>query len=162
VNGETVPAVVEKGYLHLIRMWKPGDQIQLDLAMPVTRVYAHPLLGTNQGKVALNRGPLIYCLEEDDNCKNLYSLRLPRNAEFETQFEPDLLNGIVTLTTNGLRLNEPPDTTGQSGIRSSLYSFTPPVTESIKLKAIPYYAWDNRDLGNMLVWIHAGEEPLPQ
>ena len=126
LNGEPAEAPVERGYAVLDRKWQDGDRITLDLDMPVRLVEADPRVQEDAGCRAVQRGPLVYCLEETDNPDAFDSLTLNAKASFEEAFEPELLRGVVTLNT-------------VSGDRS--------------LKFIPYYAWDNREAGKMKVWI---------
>jgi DUF1680 family protein len=145
VNGEEVPAITERGYVRIHRIWQPGDTISVAMAMPVERVYAHPEVRMNQGRVALIRGPLAYCFEATDNGRDLNALVLPRDAALNTAFVPDLLDGIVTVNATGVR------ELGAAG--GDLYHYTPPAEEPARLTAVPYYAWDNRTPGDMLVWV---------
>ena len=106
VNGHTVSVEdLEKGYLVLDRVWNTGDTVTLELDMSIMRVRSNPLVSMNQGQVALQRGPIVYCVEEVDNGMNLAAIRLPKESEIMSRFEPDLLNGVVTLTAeaNGER-----------------------------------------------------------
>jgi uncharacterized protein len=145
VNGVTVSVEdLEKGYLVLDRVWNTGDTATLELDMPIMRVRSNPLVSMNQCQVALQRGPIVYCVEEVDNGMNLAAIRLPKESKIISRFEPDLLNGVVTLTAEGYQM----ESVGW------LYS-----TEHTKLtphhiKAIPYYAWCNREKGEMRVWIY--------
>jgi len=150
VNGVEVKlegAVLQDGYIRLARQWCAGDVVELKLAMPVTRMYSHPLVRGNAGKVALQRGPLVYCLEQADNGANLHELVLPRKAELHAAYEADLLGGIVTVQTEAVRI------TG-SDWDGGLYSASPRLAEQpATLKFIPYYAWANRGEGEMMVWV---------
>lgn len=150
VNGEVVElegALLQDGYIRLARQWCAGDVVELKLAMPVTRMYSHPLVRGNAGKVALQRGPLVYCLEQADNGANLHELVLPREAELHAEYEAELLGGIVTVRTEAVRITGP-DWDG------GLYSASPRLTEQpAALKFIPYYAWANRGEGEMMVWV---------
>ncbi|TVS08786.1 MAG: glycoside hydrolase family 127 protein, partial [Planctomycetaceae bacterium] len=98
VNGEAVPLQIEKGYVRLQRNWKRGDTIELDLPMPVRRVVSHDNIASNRGKVALQRGPLVYCLEGPDNEGKVLDLVIPDHAELSTRFQPELLGGVVTIS----------------------------------------------------------------
>ena len=91
---------VENGYAVIDRLWQDGDRIELALDMPVTLVRANPRIYEDVGKVAVSRGPLVYCLEEADNTRNLHMLRLGETApeDFEKAWKPDKLGGIVELT----------------------------------------------------------------
>lgn len=146
VNGEETNPATEKGYLRIERRWKTGDAVEIEFDMPVERVYAHDRVKADRGRVALQRGPVVYCLEEADNGPDLEALSLPRKAELKAVFEPDVLGGIVTVRGEALRLT-------QEAEHASLYSFSPHVLRPVTLKAIPYYLWDNREPGEMFVWI---------
>ena len=151
VNGAPVAldGLVDRGYARLRRVWEPGDIVDLILPMPVERVRAHPRVTADAGRVALQRGPVVYCLEEPENGANLHALSLPEDAPLEAAYEPDLLGAVVTVRTEGER-----SMAGAWG--GSLYSAERPAVEPVALKAIPYYAWANRGLGSMLVWIREG------
>ena len=126
VNGEILTPPVEKGYAVVDRKWKDGDRVTLDLEMPARLVAADPRVKEDALCRAVQRGPLVYCLEEADNPEDFDGLRLQEDAQFVETFEPDLLRGVVSLTTT-------------AGGRT--------------LKWIPYYAWDNREAGRMKVWV---------
>ncbi len=145
LNGEAVTLLVERGYAVLERNWRPGDTVTLDLPLTVQHVYADPRVAADKGRVALRRGPLVYCLEAADNGPDLDALTLPRGAGFTADFEPELLGGVVVLRGTASRLSS--DTAGK------LYRTTPPHSEPAAITAIPYYAWDNRAAGEMQVWI---------
>ena len=149
VNGKEpidVASNCEKGYVRLRRRWKPGDTVEMVIQMPVQRIHPHPHIRENAGKVALQRGPLIYCLEEIDNGKELDDITLPDESRLDAVFEPDLLGGVVTIQGEALRT----DLHGWDGI---LYSSVPPTTRVANFKAVPYFAWCNRTPGEMAVWI---------
>ncbi len=103
INGSPIKATVENGYISIRRKWTAGDRITLDLPMPVRRVIAHPKAIANKGLVALERGPIVYCAEFKDNDFPVGRLRLSDNAEFETKFEPDFFNGVVTIQSGGMK-----------------------------------------------------------
>ena len=130
VNGTAVNAPVEKGYAVIERKWKDGDKIELVLDMPVEVVAADPRVKENEGRRALQRGPLVYCLEEADNKVDYDQLRISEDASFSTEFKPDFLRGVVTITA-------------QTGRQTLNY--------------IPYYSWDNREPGRMQVWVPLSE-----
>ena len=134
------------GYIALTQEWQQGDEVRIQWAMPVSQVYAHPDVRANTGRVALMRGPLVYCLEAADQTVPVRDIRLPRRATFETRYEPDLLQGVVSIRCQAKTLNRK-----QWG--GMLYRDTPPDLLDIPLKAIPYYVWDNRQPGEMRVWI---------
>jgi len=148
VNGRTLdPApLTQEGYLRLERLWSSGDRVDLVLPMPVERVRSHPSVRADAGKVALQRGPLVYCLEEADHGKDLWTLSLPEAAPLEIREEPGLLGGTVVLHGPALRC-----VAGASD--GALYRVARPVEESTWIRAVPYHAWGNRGAGEMLVWI---------
>ena len=148
VNGEAVEAEVEDGYACVRRDWEDGDQIALSLDMPVRLVRANPRVRENAGKIAVCRGPLVYCLEEADNGPDLHLVRLngAKPGDFEMEWLPDKLGGIVELRCDGLRETD-------AGWGDALYAPDAPVqTEAARLTFIPYYGWANRGKGEMRVW----------
>jgi uncharacterized protein len=146
VNRDAVQSpVIERGYLVLDREWKPGDSVELDLSMPVQRIAANPNVKADQGLLAIQRGPIVYCLEQCDQPEPLASLWLPAEAQLTAARDPGLLGGVVTIT--GEACAAP-----QLQWRRKLYQ-TAAAAERVALKAIPYYAWDNRQPGPMKVWL---------
>ncbi len=143
VNGSAASYAVEKGYARIEREWKAGDMIQLTLPMPVRRVLAAAQVAEDRGMVALERGPLVFCAEQADNPGGVFNLLLPENAELQFTYLPDLLGGIGAIAGKALALSRGPD-------RSSI------VKREVGFKAIPYYAFSNRSVGEMSVWL-AGE-----
>jgi DUF1680 family protein len=148
VNGESVPlyAALQRGYVRVRRVWEPNDELELRLPMPVERVYAHPNVAANVGRVALQRGPVVFCLEEEDNGRNLNALYLPREAELQAQWEEELLGGVMTIVGSARRRME-------NNRDGELYYTNAPHDEAVSIKAIPYFAWDNRKPGEMLMWM---------
>ncbi|TIS01337.1 MAG: glycoside hydrolase family 127 protein, partial [Mesorhizobium sp.] len=142
-------AVTVDGYAAIRREWQKGDRVELDLEMSMARLFANPEVRQDIGRVALSRGPLLYCVEETDNGGGLHRIALPRTARLEAHKEPNLLGGIVTLSATGSRAEA-------KNWGGDLYRPEPPETEETTLKAIPYFAWDNRDPGEMLVWLREG------
>lgn len=151
VNSESldITKISEKGYALIRRAWKTGDRITLELPMPVQRVAAHPAVRQNCGRIALQRGPIVYCLEEIDHGKYLNDLILPQKAKLMSRFEPDLLNGVVSITGTALRRN-------LAAWQGCLYRTGASQLQEVPLRAIPYFAWDNREPGEMLVWLREG------
>ncbi len=145
VNGTSVDlAAAQTGYLPLAREWQAGDVVELDFPMPVQRVRAHPQVVHALGCTALQRGPMVYCLEEADNGAHLGSLRLPRSAQLTAKFEAEQVGGAVVITADGER---------QEAADSALYSAAEPAVKPARLKAVPYCLWNNRGEGEMRVWI---------
>ena len=147
VNGDVVDmGAVGNGYLTIRRTWRKGDVVTMDLPMPPVRLYAHPGVIMDAGRVALKRGPLVYCLEEADNPGGrVQRLKLPRAAELRAETRADLFDGIVTLKADALAIRE--------SDWQTLYRSTPPVDEKATLTALPYYLWANRGQGSMIVWV---------
>lgn len=137
---------IEKGYLTISRKWENSDKIDLDLDMPVQRIQSHFKVKSNQGKVALQRGPIVYCIESNDHSENVYSLSLPREADLKTEFRPDISNGVMVIKGKGQMLESETDPEG-------LYFPVKSKIKDVDITAIPYFAWDNRESGEMIVWI---------
>ena len=129
INGKRINVSEEKGYA-VIKDWKSQDVIALDMDMPAEIVAADPHVKENFGKRVIQRGPLVYCMEEIDNPVYFDQIQLSPSTTFQTAFVSDILNGIKTIKTNG---------------RAQSATF------------IPYYAWDNRKAGKMRVWIPYNE-----
>lgn len=148
VNGASLDLEqnMEQGYAVISRVWFSGDVVEVDLPMQPTRIYAHPSVREDAGKVALMRGPIVYCLEEDDNGPDLQNLILPRKAFLETlPMQEGLLEGVVQLRAKGLR---------ECPASEALYSVEPPEAEEQLLTFVPYYAWGNRTPDReMRVWV---------
>ena len=148
LNGEPVTPELRDGYAILRRNWASGDTLRLAFAMPVTLMRANPHVREDAGKLAVTRGPLVYCLEEADNGDQLHLVRIASDAAFTPVYRPDLLNGVLTLLTQG-------ETLPATWDDEPLYR---PATEEHNtpkaLTFIPYYAWANRTEGEMLVWVH--------
>lgn len=140
--------LVEKGYLYLKRNWSNGDIVELVLDMPVKKVYANPQLREDIGRVAIQRGPIVYCLEEIDNGSNLPAIFLPIDAGLTAEYKEDLLDGVVVVTGKALKIDESKWSTG-------LYSDKKPEYEEVNITAVPYYAWNNRESGEMIVWLNS-------
>ena len=153
VNGDRVPLELEKGFARVERRWKKGDVVELGLPMPVRRVVAHPSVEADQGRVALQRGPLVYAAEWPDNPDgHVRNLLLPDDSTLTSEFRPDLLNGVQVVKGEGRRPGQ--DAQGQVRRREQ------------ELVAIPYYAWANRGPGEMAVWLanretSARPQPFP-
>lgn len=141
-NGELISPAVSNGYA-IVADLQDNDLIELELDMTPQRCYSHVLVRENQGSVCLQRGPLVYCLEGVDQNHDLRALRIAANGSIRALDKKPILGGIVPLEAEGLVL--------QSG--DDLYSFTKPTTCPVGLKLIPYYAWGNRGLTQMSVWI---------
>lgn len=145
LNGKSVPVTVDKGYVTFTRTWKKGDSIDLDLPMPVRRVVADAKVGADQGRVALQRGPVVYCAEWKDNADvKIRNLVLPNSAEMTAVYKPNTLNGVTEITGTAETLRK-----GDAGQT---------VSTPHPFVAIPYYAWANRGRGEMAVWLPDSEQ----
>ena len=140
VNGTSVPMTLEKGYVTISRDWKAGDRVDLMLPMPVRRVLAHERVDADRGRVALQRGPIVYTAEWADNPNGrVRNIVLPDTSVLSSEFRPALLGGVQVITGKAVGLGY--DATG--GV----------VRTDQTLTAIPYYAWANRGRGQMAVWL---------
>jgi hypothetical protein len=141
VNGAKVEPRLEKGFAVIERQWQPGDVVELTLGMPVRRVLCNEQVEDNRGRVAIERGPIVYCAEgADQDGKKVLDRILPDDARLTPAFQSDLLGGITVLTAeNAQRAIRGPD--GQ------------PATETLPLTLIPYYAWCHRGANEMAVWL---------
>jgi hypothetical protein len=147
VNGEAIDAVAQRGYVHLARQWHPGDCIVLELSMPVRRVSAHPSLRQAAGKVALQRGPLVYCLEQADNGGDLHQLALPASATFEVRPGEGVLGDKQVIHAEGVR------SLLEGGDALYRYDGGAPAPQRQPLVFVPYFCWANRGEGEMRVWV---------
>ncbi len=147
VNGEPIAldGIMAKGYASIGRTWSAGDVVSLDLAMPVERVYTHPGVRQNFGYVALQRGPVVYCLEQTDHSEDVWRVALPSGNELTTRFEKEILGGITLIEGDALAAST-------EGWEHKLYGDAPKMTPC-KIKAIPYCTWANRGAGAMKVWL---------
>ena len=150
VNGKTAKVEPKKGYAKIKREWKNGDRVELHLPMPVERIEAHPSVRHDCGRVALQRGPMVYCLEEADNSKDLNDIVLPRNSPLRVKFDRTLLGGVPVITAAAKRRDA-------KSWKGGLYRPAGTRMKPAVLKAIPYFAWANRGAGEMIVWIRSGK-----
>jgi DUF1680 family protein len=143
----------QNGYLAITRTWALGDKVELNLAMPVQAVWAHPAVRQMQGRIALQRGPLVYCLEGVDNAvNNLDRIALDPTQldQFTVEHHPDLLGGVTVLRGIGQVIDDA-DWNGHI-----LYRYSEPTAaKTIAVTAIPYPVWDNRQAGEMRVWFRS-------
>lgn len=140
VNGQPMQLSMEKGYAVLERTWRKGDVVELVFPMPVRRVVANEKVLDDKNKVALERGPILFCAEWPDNKDgNVVNLVLPDNSLLKTQFRKDLLNGVQIVQSSAVPVRRTLENTIVSD----------PAQDFV---AIPYYAWAHRGLGQMNVW----------
>jgi len=146
VNGAPLEARVERGYACLSRHWEPGDTVDLNLDMPVEKMEAHPEVLHDFGRVALQRGPIVYCLEDVDHDIDVREIAIRPDAVLTPRFDPTILGGVVVLEGVGL-------TGTRDRWTNALYLPRGGQRRKTRLRAIPYYAWDNRAAGAMTVWV---------
>jgi hypothetical protein len=147
VNGENIVLNVTTGYAVIEREWRDGDTIRLGLDMPIDRIYAHPAATEDAGRVALRRGPVIFCVEETDLGGEPQRLRLSGEADIAANFDATLLGGATVLEGEALEADA-------SDWTDTLYRTEPPALKPRRFKAIPYHLWANRTPGAMAVWLH--------
>jgi hypothetical protein len=132
VNGEAVSAALSKGFIAIGREWRPGDSVELELPMPPRRVRGHERIDAVRGRVAFERGPLVYCVEQQDVGVPLAEVALSRGARLSPVVRPNLLGGVTAIHVEA-----------QPGLA---------------FDAVPYHAWNNRGLAPMSVWLPARPE----
>jgi uncharacterized protein len=140
LNGKPADYKMVKGYAVIRKSWKKGDVIQLELPMPVRRIVAINEIKDDINRVALQRGPLVYCFEHADNDGKTMNIVIRDNAAFKTEFRPDMLNGIVAISSDAPVVN----------ISDNGLSVKPVIKNVL---AIPFFSWANRGEGQMQVWM---------
>lgn len=140
LNGISANFKIVNGYAVIKKTWKKGDVVLLNLPMPVRRIVALDEVKEDLNRVALQRGPLVYCFEHVDNDGKAMNIVIPDNIMFTAEFKPDLLNGIVVLQAEA-----PIATVSADGLNISIVNK--------KITAIPFYSWANRGEGQMQVWV---------
>jgi DUF1680 family protein len=144
VNGEQLMMhAAERGYIGLSRTWKPGDVVRVHLPMPVERVHADPHVTADIGRVAIQRGPVVYCLEGVDNGGHVRNMCLPPESHLTATFVKDLLGCVTVIRGEAIAVSRSVD--GASA------------TRPLRFQAVPYSTWDNRRPGEMIVWV--AEDP---
>lgn len=136
LNGKIIPLSLEKGYLQIKRRWKKEDSIEVQFPMPIRRVLAHENVIENRGKVAIERGPIVFCAEGVDNSGNALKLAIADSSELRSYFIKELLGGVTVIEGNGFLLDE-----RGNKIKKQ------------KIFLIPYFAWANRGKAEMAVWL---------
>jgi hypothetical protein len=152
INGQPVEPALEHGYWVLNRTWKPGDVVELNFPMQVHRVLCNEKVEDNIGRIAIERGPIVYCVEGADHDGKVLDLFLEDNVELTPEPRPDLLGGVTVLTGSARRACRADDNTSAS--------------RSARITMIPYYSWCNRGANEMAVWLPRGSDkaqvpPLP-
>ena len=141
VNGAKADVMTGDGYATVKRRWKAGDEVELSIPMDVRRVRAHEAVADDCGKLAIQRGPVMFCLEGRDQADStVFDKYIPEGTEFTAEFEPQTLNGVVSLKGTAKQL------------------LTDGSTRDVEVKAIPYSVWNNRGADEMAVWIPATAE----
>ena len=143
LNGKRVAAKAKGGWVSLERAWKPGDEVALDLAMPVRVLRANDGVAADAGCIALQRGPLVYALESVDNGPALHRLSIPASQDFRLVPAKGLPKGTVAIAGTAFETTRPGD---------ALYSDAAPRTRRRRFVAIPYALWQNRGPAEMQVW----------
>ena len=139
VNGEKIEYALENGYAVIKRKWKKGDVLQVQLPMNIDRVTANEKVTSDIGKIALQRGPIMYCAEWVDNNGKAANMFIPENTTFTAAFSPNLLSGVELIKGSVPAVQVSAD-------GKSVQTVSQPFT------AIPYYAWANRGKGEMMLW----------
>lgn len=143
INGESVTPAMRDGYACIERTWHDSTQVDLRLAMDTTRVWANPRVGDCAGKVAIERGPLVYCAEEIDNDAPIPCIAIADCSDADTSFNNEL--GLYELHLSAAAAT--------SSDNAALYSHHSPSLTSTRATLVPYYAWNNRGQGAMAVWL---------
>ena len=146
VNGSETKKHTRAGYWVIEREWKKGDKVTLTMDMPVRRVEANPQVRYDKGLLAMERGPILYALESIDQKRDyIFDIVIPRDSKIESHFEKNLLNGVVVLEGNAFAV-EKDSASGKL------------IEKPLTFKAIPYSTWNNRGIGQMVVWTPATKE----
>jgi DUF1680 family protein len=140
VNGKDEALRIENGYLIINREWKKGDTVMYELPMPTNKVIAREELKQDKNRIAIQRGPVVYCIEGSDNNGKAWNVIVPENTKFETIDYKVLDEPVKALTAE-----VPVVTVGEDGLSLK--------TEKKKIIAIPYYTWANRGKNEMQVWL---------
>ena len=153
LNGAPVTQDVRKGYLHISHLWQEGDTLQLTLPMPVRRIYGNPLVRHQAGQVAVQRGPLVYCLEQADNGEQLHNLQLPRDDRFSTFEGKWIFARKILLQVPGYKQ------TARDAENQALWHYdrAPSSRHPQVLTFIPWFSWANRGEGEMRIWVNEAE-----
>lgn len=146
VNGQALPLDLKAGYATIHRTWKKGDRVELEIPTPIRRVLADEKVVADRGRVAIERGPLVYCLEDADNAQAVDRAILPDDSTLDARFDSDLLDGLVVLEGEGAFATQ-----NDAGKWSQ---------QKATLRLIPYYAWNHRGQGKMEVWIPRSGTPI--
>ena len=148
VNGQPISTKQDDGYVTIVRSWQPNDEVEIHLPMDVRQIRAHEKVEDDRGKLAIERGPIVYCLEgQDQSDKTVFNKYIPERSKFEVSFHKDLLNGIVVLNATAYEVEKDGS------------------NKEVPVVAIPYSTWNNRGADQMAVWIPESAEyarPTPE
>jgi DUF1680 family protein len=153
VNGSPLSAQPDpSGYLAIQREWRDGDQVEYEMEMPIRPVFANPAVRLLEGRIAIQRGPLVYCLEGVDNGGIILD-RISLDPQtisqtFTEEYRPELLGGVTVIHGKGYAIDE-------AGWQDELYREKAPTESEVEITAVPYCVWDNRAPGEMRVWLRA-------
>jgi len=139
VNGEKQECALENGYFSIDRKWRERDKVVIHFDLKPRMVKANYQVKDDRGRVAIERGPLVYCVEWPDNDFDIQNVLLNHNAKFEVESKPELLDGIDIIKADAQSLGY--DNNGKLSVKD------------VKLTLIPYYAWAHRGDGKMSVWL---------
>ena len=134
---------LQDGFLELHRTWEEGDTVELHLPMPVKKVKAHPEVEADRGRVAIMRGPVVYCLEETDHSGDVKRIAVPEDADMTPSHRPELLGGVTVLQGSGRQAHLTENANGELEWSD----------RKVQVTAVPYFAWANREPGAMRVWL---------
>ncbi len=140
INGQESLVDLDRGYARIDRRWQAGDEVELNLPMQVRRVLADARVIDNRGLVALERGPLVYCVEGRDNDGQVMNLLIPDPADLSAEYRANLLGGVCVITGKVTRVERGPDRRSEK-------------QDEHQLVAVPYYSWANRGENPMSVWL---------
>ena len=146
LNGNIVKTAPKKGYISIHRTWTKGDLIEMSFTMLPKRIYCHPGVRHNNGRVALRYGPLIYAFEQHDNDQTINYLRLPTNAPLSITHGPKSLGDVMSIKAPGKSLSSLSE-------EWPIYSEIRPAESNVTLTAIPYFLWCNRGANPMQIWL---------
>lgn len=142
--------IIKQGYALHRRTWRSGDKIELNFDMNIEVIYSNPKVRANSGKIAIQRGPLVYCLEEVDNGENLPAFSVNLKSGFTAHTDEKLMKNAVVIKGKAARIVE-------DDWKDNLYSNHQPIEREVDITAIPYFMWGNRKPGEMLVWVRKKE-----
>jgi DUF1680 family protein len=155
INDQVVNGSLQKGYLTIECIWKAGDVLEVEFAMPPLLIEANPRIDSVRGCVALQRGPIVYCWEGQDQEPgvNLLDLEIDLANEWTSHWRSELLGGVMVLEGAGYQLERSGWAENKLYRPMVLGNENQSTDRKVKLTAIPYYAWGNRSLRSMRVWM---------